>query len=68
VVDFRQACQTYALQQVSKQLTQFQTLGLYHNELDYVVTCSSKYTLMQMRQFQTFFEEGLIFRALKPVF
>lgn len=67
-VTFRTMCHNYALEQVDRQRTQFQRLGILGEWDTPYVTLDPSYEADQLRVFADMVEKGLIFKGLKPIF
>jgi isoleucyl-tRNA synthetase len=67
-VEFREMCETYALEQVNKQREQFKRLGVLGEWENPYITLKPKYEASQLRVFADMVEKGLIFKGLKPIF
>ncbi len=68
VVDFRNLCSKYALEQVDKQRDGFKRLGVLGDWDDPYVTLKPEFEAEQVRVFGKMVEKGLIFKGLKPVY
>ncbi|WP_027334131.1 isoleucine--tRNA ligase [Mycoplasma elephantis] len=64
----RKKAASYALKQVEKQKKQFELLQLQSNLKDYYVTLDKKYEVNQLRVFKKMWNDGLIYKGLKPVY
>src|SRR5574344_127794 len=68
VVDFRNLCSKYALEQVDKQRDGFKRLGVLGDWDDPYVTLNPEFEAEQVGVFGKMVEKGLIFKGLKPVY
>ncbi|MFW6319428.1 MAG: isoleucine--tRNA ligase, partial [Bacillota bacterium] len=68
VAEFREQCETYALEQVDRQRDQFKRLGILGEWETPYVTLDKKYEASQLKVFASMVEQNLIFKGLKPVF
>jgi isoleucyl-tRNA synthetase len=68
VEDFRKLCEEYALSQVKNQAEQFLRLGVFSDPKTNYVTLNPEYEISELRLFQQMFHQGLIYRALKPIY
>lgn len=67
VADFRDACEAYALDQVTTQKAQFQRLGVLGEWDTPYLTLQHQYEASQLDIFASMVEKGLIYKGLKPV-
>lgn len=68
IAEFRNHCESYALEQVDKQREQFKRLGILGEWDNPYLTLQKKYEASQIRVFADMVEKGLIFKGLKPIF
>lgn len=64
----RKKAATYALKQVEIQKKQFQLLQLQSDMKDFYVTLRPEYEVAQIRLFQKMWNDGLVYKGLKPVY
>jgi isoleucyl-tRNA synthetase len=67
-LDVRQACRAYAEKYVGLQREQFERLGIFGRWDDPYLTMSRHYESVVLQQFYTFFENGMVYKGLKPVY
>lgn len=68
LVEYRKLCKAYAEEQVQKQRTQFERLGILgHWDTPYI-TYNHDFEAEQVRVFAKMVERGLIYKGLKPVY
>jgi len=65
---FRDLCRDYALEQVTHQAIQFSRLGIFTNPEVRYLTLDHDYEMNELRLFKKMFSDGLIYRALKPIY
>lgn len=68
VVDFRNKCKEYALEQISIQTEQFKRIGLLTDFQKTYYTLSHDFEIQQLKLFLEMVKQNLIIRDLKPVF
>lgn len=68
IVDFRNACQAYAQEQVKIQKEQFKRLGLLSDFKNIYITFEKKYESEQIKLFAKMVEKKLVYRNLYPVY
>ncbi|UUD36751.1 Isoleucine--tRNA ligase [Mycoplasmopsis californica] len=64
----RKKAASYALKQVERQKKQFELLQLQSNLKNHYVTLDKNYEIKQIRLFQKMWNDGLIYKGLKPVY
>ncbi len=64
----RRACREYAQKYVDLQRSQFQRLGVFGRWGDPYLTMSHSYEADVLETFYGFFEQGFVYKGLKPVF
>ena len=64
----RAACRKYAQKYVDLQRTQFQRIGVFGRWDDPYLTMSNQYEASIVETFYAFFEQGFVYKGLKPVF
>ena len=67
-VSVRRACREYAQKYVDLQSSQFQRLGVFGRWNDPYKTMSFEYEARILETFYEFFEQGFVYKGLKPVF
>ncbi len=67
-VSVRRACREYAQKYVDLQRQQFQRLGVFGRWNDPYLTMSFGYEASILETFYAFFEQGSVYKGLKPVF
>ena len=67
-VSVRRACREYAQKYVALQSSQFQRIGVFGRWQDPYLTMSHSYEASILETFYAFFEEGFVYKGLKPVF
>ncbi len=67
-VSVRRACREYAQKYVDLQSSQFQRLGVFGRWNDPYKTMSFDYEARILETFYEFFEQGFVYKGLKPVF
>ncbi len=67
-VSVRRACREYAQKYVDLQRQQFQRLGVFGRWNDPYLTMSFGYEASILETFYAFFEQGFVYKGLKPVF
>ena len=67
-VSVRRACREYAGKYVDLQRQQFQRLGVFGRWNDPYLTMSHGYEAAILETFYSFFEQGFVYKGLKPVF
>jgi isoleucyl-tRNA synthetase len=67
-VSVRRACRQYAEKYVDLQLQQFQRIGVFGRWNDPYLTMSHQYEAAILETFYAFFEQGFVYKGLKPVF
>ena len=67
-VSVRRACREYAEKYVTLQSSQFQRLGVFGRWSDPYLTMSFGYEAAILETFYDFFEQGFVYKGLKPVF
>jgi len=65
---FRDLCRDYALEQVNHQAIQFARMGIFTNPQVRYLTLDHDYEMNELRLFKKMFTDGLIYRALKPIY
>ena len=68
ILEIRKAAKKYALNQVSNQKEQFKSFSLLCDFKNYYLTLDSNYEARQLEIFKKMALDGLIFKALKPVY
>ncbi|MDR2867652.1 MAG: class I tRNA ligase family protein, partial [Acholeplasmatales bacterium] len=68
VLEFRQACQAWAISQVEKQKTNFQRLGIIGNWDQPYLTLDKSFEANQLYIFSQMVKKNLIYQGLKPVY
>jgi len=68
VLEFRQACEEYALHWMDTQRREFKRLGVRGDWNNPYVTLDPKYEAEQIRIFGKMAEKGTIYRGLRPVY
>ena len=64
----RQACREYARKYVDLQRAQFERIGVFGRWNDPYLTMSNEYESKIVESFYSFFEQGFVYKGLKPVF
>ena len=64
----RSACRAYAEKYVSLQRSQFERIGVFGQWNDPYLTMSPKYEAAVLELFYDFFEQGFVYKGLKPVY
>ncbi len=64
----RNECRAYAEKYVDLQSKQFQRIGVFGRFDDPYITMSKQYESTVLEQFYTFFEQGMVYKGLKPVY
>ena len=67
-VSVRRACREYAQKYVDLQRSQFQRIGVFGRWQDPYLTMSHGYEAAILETFYAFFEQGFVYKGLKPVF
>jgi isoleucyl-tRNA synthetase len=67
-VSVRRACRQYAEKYVDLQRQQFQRIGVFGRWDDPYLTMSNGYEASILETFYAFFEQGFVYKGLKPVF
>ena len=67
-VSVRRACREYAQKYVDLQRQQFQRIGVFGRWQDPYLTMSHGYEAAILETFYAFFEQGFVYKGLKPVF
>jgi isoleucyl-tRNA synthetase len=67
-VSVRRACREYAQKYVDLQRQQFQRIGVFGRWNDPYLTMSNGYEASILETFYAFFEQGFVYKGLKPVF
>ena len=67
-VSVRRACREYAQKYVDLQRQQFQRIGVFGRWQDPYLTMSHGYEASILETFYAFFEQGFVYKGLKPVF
>ncbi len=67
-VSVRRACREYAQKYVDLQRQQFQRLGVFGRWNNPYLTMSFSYEASILETFYAFFEQGFVYKGLKPVF
>ena len=67
-VSVRRSCREYAQKYVDLQRQQFQRLGVFGRWNDPYLTMSFGYEASILETFYSFFEQGFVYKGLKPVF
>ena len=67
-VSVRRACRQYAEKYVELQRQQFQRIGVFGRWNDPYLTMSHAYEAAILETFYAFFEQGFVYKGLKPVF
>ncbi len=67
-ISVRRACREYAQKYVDLQRQQFQRLGVFGRWNDPYLTMSFGYEASILETFYAFFEQGFVYKGLKPVF
>jgi isoleucyl-tRNA synthetase len=67
-VSVRRACRQYAEKYVELQRQQFQRIGVFGRWNDPYLTMSHGYEASILETFYAFFEQGFVYKGLKPVF
>ena len=67
-VSVRRACRQYAEKYVDLQRSQFQRIGVFGRWDDPYLTMSHGYEAAIVETFYSFFEQGFVYKGLKPVF
>ncbi|MDY0295217.1 MAG: isoleucine--tRNA ligase [Acholeplasmataceae bacterium] len=68
LVEYRKLCKAYAEEQVNKQKTQFQRLGILGEWENPYITYTHEFEAEQIRVFAKMVERGLVYKGLKPVY
>ncbi|MDY0278360.1 MAG: isoleucine--tRNA ligase [Acholeplasma sp.] len=66
--EFRELCESFALEQVSKQKEQFKRLGILGDWDNPYLTLHKSFVADQIKVFAEMVKKGLIYRGLKPVY
>jgi len=61
-------CAQFALKQVNNQKNQFQRLGIFTDNATIYQTLDHDYEISELRSFEKMFNQGLIYRDLKPIY
>ncbi len=64
----RSACRAYAEKYVSLQRSQFERIGVFGQWNEPYLTMSPKYEAAVLELFYDFFEQGFVYKGLKPVY
>ncbi len=64
----RSACRAYAEKYVDLQRSQFERIGVFGQWNDPYLTMSPKYEAAVLELFYDFFEQGFVYKGLKPVY
>ncbi|HYG99239.1 MAG TPA: isoleucine--tRNA ligase [Terriglobales bacterium] len=64
----RQECRKYAEKYVDLQSKQFQRIGVFGRFEDPYLTMTHQYESVVLEQFYGFFEQGMVYKGLKPVY
>gem|GEM_PF-445203 len=67
-IKFRELCAQFALKQVDNQKKQFRRLGIFTDDATIYQTLDHDYEISELRSFEKMFNQGLIYRDLKPIF
>ena len=67
-VSVRRACREYAQKYVEQQRTQFERIGVFGRWDEPYLTMSPEYEARIVETFYDFFEQGYVYKGLKPVF
>lgn len=67
-LEIRQECRKYALKWVEKQKQEFIRLGILGNWDDPYITLKPEYEAEQLRVFKEIYENGYVYKGLKPVY
>jgi isoleucyl-tRNA synthetase len=67
-VSVRRACREYAQKYVDLQSSQFQRIGVFGRWNDPYLTMSFEYEARILESFYEYFEQGFVYKGLKPVF
>ena len=67
-LEVRRACREYAEKYVALQRTQFERLGVFGRWADPYLTMSNQYEAAIAETFFDFFENGFVYKGLKPVY
>jgi isoleucyl-tRNA synthetase len=67
-VSVRRACREYAQKYVDLQRSQFERIGVFGRWNDPYLTMSFEYEARIVETFYEFFEQGFVYKGLKPVF
>lgn len=65
---FRDLSKAYALQQVERQANQFARLGIFTDYDTKYLTLDHDYEMAELRLFAKMFSDGLVYKALKPIY
>ncbi|AVP49028.1 isoleucine--tRNA ligase [Williamsoniiplasma luminosum] len=65
---FRELCQKYALGQIENQISQFKRLGMFTDYENKYLTLMPDYEISELKLFAKMFNDGLIYKALKPIY
>jgi len=68
IPEFRNACSAFALDYVDRQREQFKRLGVIGDWDNPYLTMSPKFEAEEVRVFGKMFEQGYIYKGLKPVY
>lgn len=68
VVDFRALCETYAKEQIAKQMDQFKRLGVMGDWENPYLTLDKEFEAQQLLVFAKMAADGLIYKGLKPIY
>lgn len=68
IVDFRNKCKEYALEQIAIQTEQFKRIGLLTDFSKTYYTLNHDFEIQQLKLFLEMLKQNLIIRDLKPVF
>ena len=67
-LQIRQECKKYALKWVEKQKAEFIRLGVLGNWENPYITLKSEYEAEQLKVFKEIYENGYVYKGLKPVY
>lgn len=67
-IKFRELCAQFALKQVDNQKKQFRRLGIFTDDATIYQTLDHDYEISELRSFEKMFNQGLIYRDLKPIY
>ncbi|PPE05458.1 isoleucine--tRNA ligase [Williamsoniiplasma lucivorax] len=65
---FRELCHQYALEQIQNQINQFTRLGMFTDYATNYLTLRPDYEVSELKLFAKMFNDGLIYKALKPIY